>query len=194
MCFINARSRFLVGEITVLRRSDLGDLPSHQSRLSFAAKEILTSSPDIESLILSTPSLTWCLMTSLISSGPSANAVMPATSSPSRRAISLPLAKYRGPGISPALIASRMTMSSRSFAAAAPKHLYNSQPHINSVFAVHGSPTLCIQSRYSRPHSLPSRAYAPQHPTHLNDRDPHHSTTDACAHRPVPGSASFLVH
>ena len=58
-----------------------------------------------------------------ISSGPSAYAVIPGTRSPSLLAISWLLARYRGPGISPALIASRTTTSNRFFAAAAPKHL-----------------------------------------------------------------------
>ena len=108
---------------------------------SCAERTSQISSPDMLSLMLSAPmSSLWWLTTRRISeqhqlpvfalggrlnspSGPSANAVIPATRSPPGLAISLAFARYRGPGISPALMASRTTTSRRSLAEAAPKHL-----------------------------------------------------------------------
>lgn len=121
---VDARGGLFVREVAVLRGAGFGDLVACQCGLDEStAGEGLTSSPLILNLIWSTPNPIWPLITSLISSGPSANALILATKSPSRRAISFPFARYRGPGISPALIASLTTTSSLSFALAAPKHI-----------------------------------------------------------------------
>lgn len=64
--------------------------------------------------------LSYLLDRTLLEPVPSAKAVIPDASSVSRLAISFPLARYRGPGRSPLLIASLITTSERSLAEAAP--------------------------------------------------------------------------